>query len=67
MKEIAVLEVTDNKKLVLSIGEYRNEERIDLRQYVKVDDKYIPTKQGVNIHAEWLPDFVKMIRKLEDV
>ncbi|MBA7548185.1 hypothetical protein ES705_40632 [subsurface metagenome] len=67
MKEIAKLNVTDNKRLVLSVGEYRGDERVDLRQYVKVNDKYIPTKQGINIHAEWLPDFIRMVRKLENV
>ena len=49
MKVLNELEVTDNKKLVLSIGEYRGSERIDLRQYVKVDDDYIPTKKGINL------------------
>lgn len=67
MKEIGQIDVTDNKRLVLSIGEYREQERIDLRQYVKVNDKYIPTPKGVNFNSEWLPNFIKMVRKLEDV
>ena len=52
MKVLNELEVTDNKKLVLSIGEYRGSERIDLRQYVKVDDDYIPTKKGINFDSD---------------
>lgn len=67
MKEIAKLDVTDNKRLVLSVGEYRGDERIDLRQYVKAGDKYIPTPKGVNFNSEWLSDFIKMVEKLEDV
>ncbi|MBA7576703.1 hypothetical protein ES695_11740 [Candidatus Atribacteria bacterium 1244-E10-H5-B2] len=67
MKEIARLNITDNKRLILSIGEFRGDERVDLRQYIKVNDKYIPTPKGVNFHSEWLPDFVKMVRKLEGV
>lgn len=68
MKEIGQLEVTDNKKLILSIGEYKDQgERIDLRQYVKVDDEYIPTRKGINFNSEWLPNFIKMIRKLEGI
>ena len=71
MKEIAVLDVTDNKRLILSIGNFRNEERVDLRQYVKVkgeksEDKFIATRKGININSEWLDDFVKMIEKLKD-
>ena len=67
MKILSELEVTDNKKLVLSIGEYRDEERIDLRQYVKVEDEYIPTKKGVNFSGEWLDKFIEMIDKLKNV
>lgn len=67
MKVIAELEVSDNKKLVLSIGEFQGNERIDLRQYIKVDDKYIITKKGINFHAEWMDKFIEMIEKLKDM
>ena len=67
MKEIGQIDITDNKRLILSIGDYRGDERVDLRQYVKVKDKFIPTPRGVNFSSEWLPNFIKMIRKLEDV
>jgi len=67
MKVLNELEVTDNKKLVLSIGEYRGSERIDLRQYVKVDDDYIPTKKGINFDSEWTEKFLLMIGKLKDI
>ena len=65
MKVIDEFEITDNKKLVLSIGEYRGSERVDLRQYVKVKDEFIATRKGINFNSEWLPDFVKMVRKLK--
>ena len=67
MKQIAELEITDNKKLILSIGEYRGSERVDLRQYVKVDDDYIPTKKGINFDSEWTSKFIEMIDKLKDI
>ena len=67
MKELGQLDVSDSKRLILSIGDYRGDERVDLRQYVKVEDKYIPTPKGVNFNSEWLPDFIKLIRKLENV
>ncbi len=65
MKQIAQLDVTDNKRLILSISEYRGEERIDLRQYVKVNDEFIPTKKGINFNSEWLDGFVEMVEKLK--
>ena len=70
LKEIAQLDVTDNKRLILSIGEFRGVERVDLRQYVRVKnqenqkDEFIATRKGINFNAEWLPDFVKMVNKL---
>jgi len=69
MKQIGQLDVTDNRRLVLSIGEFQGVERVDLRQYVKVKDgdEYVLTRKGVNFAAEWIDDFVKMIEKLKDV
>ncbi|MBA7586101.1 hypothetical protein ES708_28097 [subsurface metagenome] len=67
MKEIAVLDVTDRKRLVLSIGEYRGEERIDLRQSVLVDKDWILTRKGISFSAEWIDKFIEMIEKLKDI
>lgn len=66
MKVIDNLDVTDRKRLVLSIGEYRGEERVDLRQNVLVDKDFIPTKKGINFSSEWIDKFIEMINKLKD-
>ena len=59
--------ISDNTKLRLQVGEFRGSERIDLRQYIKgADDEFLPTKKGVNFNAEWLPDLIKMVKKLEN-
>jgi len=52
------------KKLVLSIGEFRGEDRIDLRTYVQTEKGYIATKAEVNMHAEHLEALVELIMKL---
>jgi len=67
LKELAFLDVTDRKRLILSIGEYRGEERVDLRQSVLVDKDYIITRKGINFSAEWIDKFLAMIEKLKDV
>ncbi len=67
MKEIAVLDVTDRKRLVLSIGEYRGDERIDLRQSVLVDKDWIITRKGISFSTEWIDKFIEMIGKLKDI
>jgi len=66
LKIIDELEISDNTKLKLSIGEYRGSERVDLRQYFKVENDYIPTKKGINFNSEWIDDFLKMVNKLKD-
>ena len=68
MKVIAKLDISDNTCLKLQVGEYREQPRVDLRIFVKKDDgEIIPTQKGINFHAEWTDEFVKMIEKLKDV
>ena len=66
MKVIDELEITDDTKLKLSIGEYRGSERVDLRQYYKIDNEYKPTKRGINFNSEWIDKFIAMVNKLRD-
>lgn len=64
MKAIAKLNVTDRKRLVLSVGEYRGEERVDIRENVLVNKIYRPTKRGINFSAKRIEKFLKMVKKL---
>jgi len=45
---------------------FYKDERIDLRQYVKVKDEYIPTRKGINFSVEWIDKFITMVNKLKD-
>jgi len=70
MKKIGEIEVTDQSKLILSFGEYKDQgERIDLRLYVKSKDEkdYIATKKGVFLSSEYLPHFIEIVDKLKDL
>ena len=67
MKLLDEFDVSDRMKLKLQVGEYRDQERIDLRQYIKVDDEFIPTKKGINFSSEWLDKFFLMVDKLRDI
>lgn len=67
MKLLDEFDVTDRMKLRLQVGEYRDQERIDLRQYIKVDNEFIPTKKGINFNVEWLDKFFLMVDKLRDI
>ena len=68
MSEVGYINVTDNKRLVLTISDFRGKERIDLREnYLNKEGTYNPTRKGVSFDSEWLPGFVKLINKLNDV
>lgn len=67
MKVIDEFLVSDRTKLRLQIGEYRDQERINLRQYIKVDNGFMPTKKGINFSSEWLDKFLSMVDKLRDI
>jgi len=68
MKEVSHLDIADNKRLVLSISQFRGVERIDLREnFLNKEGAFNPSKRGVNFNSEWLEDFVKMVNKLNDV
>lgn len=68
MKEVGYLDISDTKRLVLTLSDFRGIERVDLREnYLNKEGSYNPTRRGVNFNSEWLPGFVKLINKLNNV
>jgi len=68
MRELGSLDVSDNKKLILKIGNYQSDlEKIDLRLYVKKNNELIATRAGVVFPGEYLDSFVELINKLNNV
>jgi len=67
MKLIDEFDIGERMRLRLQVGEYRGSERVDLRQYIKVDNEFIPTKKGINFSSEWLDKFFSMVDKLKDI
>lgn len=67
MKVLDEFDVSERMKLKLQVGEYEGSERVDLRQYIKVDNEFIPTKKGINFSSEWLDKFFSMVDKLRDI
>lgn len=62
-------DVSDRFKLKLCTGEFKGDSRIDLRIYVTKEkgNPDIPTKKGINIHAEHLDRLILMTEKLKDI
>lgn len=68
IREIGHLDITDAKRLVLSTSDFRGTERVDLREfYINKEGGYNPSRRGINFNSEWLPDFVLLVNKLNDV
>jgi len=67
MKLIDEFDIGERMKLRLQIGEYKGDERIDVREYIKVDNEFIPTKKGINFNSEWRDKFIEMVEKLKDI
>ena len=40
---------------------YKDIELVDIRKYVNKDGDLIPTKQGISIHIEQLPDLLRYL------
>lgn len=68
MRESGHIDITDSKRLILSISNFRGSERIDLREnYLNKDGNYGHTKKGINFNSEYLEDFVSLISKLNNI
>lgn len=67
MKVLDEFDVSERMKIKLQVGEYEGSERVDLRQYIKVDNEFIPTRKGINFSSEWLEKFFSMVDKLRDI
>lgn len=68
MKEIGHVDITDAKRIVLSVGQFRGTERIDVREHFLNREKgFNPSRRGINFDSEWLEKFVKLINKLNDI
>lgn len=58
MKVIYEFDVSDRMKLRFQVGGHGGDERIDIRQWVEIDNNYIPTKKGINFSSEWIDRFI---------
>ena len=67
MRVLDEFDISNRTKLRLQVGEYRDQERIDIRQYILVDGEYIPSKKGINFNSEWIDKFIAMVDKLKNI
>ncbi len=59
------LEVTDESKLVFSVVAREGESAyLDIRTHVHTDVYSGPTKKGIHISTEWLPDLIEILERM---
>lgn len=68
---IAEIQKGSNEVIRISISEYRNQKYLDLRCWYHPDasslnDEMMPTRKGVNLHIEMLPDLQAAIKSAAD-
>ena len=65
---IAEIEKNTLEKIVASMGEYKDKQRIDIRVYFQPDagpDNWKPTKKGINISLDSWPEFKGLVEKVD--
>jgi len=65
-KIVAEFAKNDRETVKLRLSVFRGKEYVDLRLYIKgADGEEIPTKKGVNLPIEKIPELKKAIAKLK--
>ena len=68
-EEIASIQKNALEKIMAVLGEYRGEQRIDIRTYFQPKqsnpDYWQPTKKGINLSPENWKEFKKLVEKVD--
>ena len=64
MKEIGRFEKAKNKYLLVSEDAFKGMEMIDIREFVKRDKEFIPTKHGIKMQRHLLPYLIELLGKV---
>ncbi|HAR62283.1 MAG: hypothetical protein DKM50_12775 [Candidatus Margulisiibacteriota bacterium] len=66
IKEIGFIEKNNKSRYVVTTTEWRNNHYFDIREYYVDDgDEWKPTKKGVRLSVEFLPELMDMLKKVE--
>ena len=69
-KVIGEIDKNQLEKIVATLGEYKDKQRIDIRVYFQPDadpNNWIPTKKGINVALDSWPEFKGLIEKIDAV
>lgn len=55
-----------DEKIMADISEFKGRYLVDIRTFYQADGEWRPTKKGINVPIEKLPDLEKAIAKLKE-
>jgi hypothetical protein len=65
MNQIIIHSPNDSSNVRLCFSEYRGKQRIDLRTYFLAEDgEWKPTRKGVSLPAEKIPDLIQALQSI---
>jgi len=54
----------NSQKIIVATNEYKGKEYVDVRlHYAGEDGEFYPTKKGITLTSEVIPEIIKMINK----
>lgn len=64
--EVGFIEKNSRARYVISTTEWRNTVYFDIREYyLGNDDEWKPTKKGVRLSSEFLPELFELLKKID--
>jgi hypothetical protein len=70
MKTLAKIEKNPAEEIRFSLTEWKSKKYVDIRIWIKADpgegQEEIPTKKGIRFLAELIPEFIKILQKIDE-
>jgi len=68
MKVVGTIDIRPDEHIKVSLKEFKGNEYVDMRIYFESDEDYIelPSKKGLTIKREFLPELITLLQKAND-
>ena len=60
------IEITKSSSIVISKSVWKNQERLDIRTYIKTENYTGPTKKGINVPFEKIDEIMNVLTDIKD-
>ncbi len=63
---LKIIKVSDSISIVISKNVWKNQDRLDIRTYLKTENYSGPTKKGINIPIEKIDEIISALKEIKD-